>query len=213
MYKVRVLFTKNKEAKYISHLDLMQVFRRAFSRIGLELCYSGGFHPHMQMNILLPLSTGFSSQCELLDFELEGKHAPDNIVMRLNSVLPEGVCVVKLINSDRRAGDIAFAQYDISMQCDVEAEEISELFARDEIVLLKRTKRGENEVNIKPLIRSLSVMPGNDCVEISAVLSVGQNNLNPEYLITAIEKYLGISDIYAAYHRREIFDANGEIFR
>ena len=59
MYKVRIRFVKDGTAKYISHLDLMQVFRRAFMRIGLELAYSGGYHPHMQMNILLPLSTGF----------------------------------------------------------------------------------------------------------------------------------------------------------
>ena len=84
MYKLRLRFTKDGTAKYISHLDLMQVFRRAFLRIGLELAYSGGFHPHMQMNILLPLSTGFSSQCELLDLELAGDALPEDLA-RMNA--------------------------------------------------------------------------------------------------------------------------------
>ena len=105
MYKVRMSFAKLGTARYISHLDLMQVFRRAFSRAGLRLCYSGGYHPHMQMNILLPLSTGFSSECELLDFELEGDHAPSSLIERLNAVLPEGVRVLRLVDSVRRAGE------------------------------------------------------------------------------------------------------------
>lgn len=213
MYNVRVLFTKDKVAKYISHLDLMQVFRRAFTRIGLELTYSGGFHPHMHMNILLPLSTGFSSECELLDFELEGKRAPDNIVMRLNSVLPDGICVIKVIDSVRKAGEIAFAKYAILLETSVPADDISALFARDEITLLKRTKRGQSEVNIKPLIRELSVSQKDGAVEMTATLSVGQNNLNPEYLVSAVEQYLGAQEQYASYHRIEIYDEKGEIFR
>ena len=212
MYNLRMLFVKDGTAKYISHLDLMQAFRRAFSRVGLELCYSGGFHPHMQMNILLPLSTGFSSECELLDLEIDASRAPDNLVMRLNAVLPEGICVVKIIDSNRRAGEIAFAEYDIRVEGGVDAEKINELFNRDEIVLLKRTKRGESDVNIKTLIRSFSAKDRDGGVLINAVLAAGKESLNPEYIVRAIEKYLGAEDLYTSYHRRAIFDADGKLF-
>jgi len=213
MYKVRVSFCKFGTAKYISHLDLMQVFRRAFSRIGLRLAYSGGYHPHMQMNILLPLSTGFSSECELLDFELVVEERPRTLVERLNGALPEGVRVLKIVDSERKAGEIASAEYDIRIEGAVTAEQIAELFAREEILLMKRTKRGESEVNIQSLIRRISVEDRDDGVLVSAVLAAGQESLNPEYIVTAIERYLGAEDLYTAYHRRAIYDADGNIFQ
>ena len=212
MYKVRIRFVKDGTAKYISHLDLMQVFRRAFMRIGLELAYSGGYHPHMQMNILLPLSTGFSSECELLDLELAADTCPENLIERLNSALPEGVRCLLIVESSRKAGEIAFARYRVAVEGDVKAEEIEALFRQETILLNKRTKRGESEVDIKPLIRALTVTPTQDGALLDAVLAAGQESLNPEYLIRAIELYLGAADLYTSFHRVEILDAQGGIF-
>ncbi len=213
MYKVRMSFAKLGTARYISHLDLMQVFRRAFSRAGLRLCYSGGYHPHMQMNILLPLSTGFSSECELLDFELEGDHAPSSLIERLNAVLPEGVRVLRLVDSVRRAGEIASAEYDIRIEGDISAAQVEELFSRSPLLLVKRTKRGESEVDIQPMIRWLHVQPQPEGVTVNTALAAGQESLNPEYIVQAIERYLGAQDLYTAYHRRAIYGADGEIFQ
>ena len=212
MYKLRLRFTKDGTAKYISHLDLMQVFRRAFLRIGLELAYSGGFHPHMQMNILLPLSTGFSSQCELLDLEFAGDALPEDPVGRLNGALPEGVRITGIVDSVRKPGEIAFAAYRVAVEGDIRADEIRALFRQDTILLNKRTKRGESEVDIKPLIRSLEVIPTPDGARIDACLAAGQDNLNPEYLIRAIELYIGAQDLYTSFHRVEIYDAQGKAF-
>ena len=213
MYKVRMSFAKLGTARYISHLDLMQVFRRAFSRAGLRLCYSGGYHPHMQMNILLPLSTGFSSECELLDFELDGDHAPSSLIERLNAVLPEGVRVLRLVDSVRRAGEIASAEYDIRIEGDISAAQVEELFSRSPLLLVKRTKRGESEVDIQPMIRWLHVQPQPEGVTVNTALAAGQESLNPEYIVQAIERYLGAQDLYTAYHRRAIYGADGEIFQ
>ena len=213
MYKVRVLFAKLGTARYISHLDLMQVFRRAFSRAGLRLCYSGGYHPHMQMNILLPLSTGFSSECELLDFELDSDHAPSSLVERLNAVLPEGIRVLRLVDSTRRAGEIRWAEYDIRIEGKIDAGQIEALFSRIPLMLVKRSKRGESEVDIQPYIRWLHVQPQPEGVCIHTTLAAGQESLNPEYLVQAIELYLGAQDLYTAYHRRAVYDADGEIFQ
>lgn len=213
MYKVRMSFAKLGTARYISHLDLMQVFRRAFSRAGLRLCYSGGYHPHMQMNILLPLSTGFSSECELLDFELEGDHAPSSLIERLNAVLPEGVRVLRLVDSVRRAGEIASAEYDIRIEGDISAAQVEELFSRSPLLLVKRTKRGESEIDIQPMIRWLHVQPQPEGVTVNTALAAGQESLNPEYIVQAIERYLGAQDLYTAYHRRAIYGADGEIFQ
>ena len=70
MDKLRLRFEKTGRAIYISHLDLMATMQRAFSRAGFRLQYSEGFNPHPLISILLPLSVGTASVCELMDFRL-----------------------------------------------------------------------------------------------------------------------------------------------
>ncbi len=70
----RLLFSKTGRAKYISHLDLMRTFQRAFFRSGIQIRHTEGFNPHPFVSIALPLSVGYSSQCEILEFGLVGAH-------------------------------------------------------------------------------------------------------------------------------------------
>ncbi len=41
----RLLFAKQGRAKYISHLDLMATFQRAFQRARLDLAHAAGCNP------------------------------------------------------------------------------------------------------------------------------------------------------------------------
>ena len=59
----RIQFIKTGRARYISHLDLMRTFQRAFLRAGLHVKHTEGFNPHAYVSIALPLSVGFSSHC------------------------------------------------------------------------------------------------------------------------------------------------------
>ena len=69
MSKLRLVFVKEHQASYISHLDVMRTFQRVFPRAGLSIKHSNGFHPHPILSIVLPLPVGQSSDCEILDFE------------------------------------------------------------------------------------------------------------------------------------------------
>jgi len=84
----RALFEKTGNAIYISHLDLMRIFQRAFKRAGLPLTHTKGFNPRPSVSIALPLSLGVESVCELLDFDLEGDCVPDDIteLVKNNSI-------------------------------------------------------------------------------------------------------------------------------
>lgn len=68
--KLRLRFEKTGRAIYISHLDLMRTMQRVFLRADCPLKYSEGFNPHALISILLPLSVGVGSVCELMDFQL-----------------------------------------------------------------------------------------------------------------------------------------------
>ena len=66
MAEHRLLFSKTGRARYISHLDLMRTFQRAFFRADIPIKHTEGFNPHAFVSIALPLSVGFSSECEIL---------------------------------------------------------------------------------------------------------------------------------------------------
>lgn len=88
---LRALFEKTGTAVWISHLDLMRLFQRAFARANLPLKHTQGFNPRPSVSIALPLSVGLESVCELLDFEVEGNFTPEEITKRLNETLIDGV--------------------------------------------------------------------------------------------------------------------------
>ena len=93
MAKLRLLFTKEAQASYISHLDTMRTFQRVFPRAELHLKHSNGFHPHPIISIVLPLPVGQSSDCELLDFETVEETDGAGIAEKLNTGLPAGLRV------------------------------------------------------------------------------------------------------------------------
>ena len=99
----RLLFEKTGNAVWISHLDLMRVFQRAFKRAGLPLTHTQGFNPRPSVSIALPLSVGIDSRCELLDFDLDGCEATcDEIKERLNAALIAGVVVLEVYADGRK---------------------------------------------------------------------------------------------------------------
>ena len=84
----RLLFEKTGNAIWISHLDLMRLFQRAFKRAGLPLTHTQGFNPRPSVSIALPLSVGVESRCELLDFDLDGAAVSAQQIMdKLNAGL------------------------------------------------------------------------------------------------------------------------------
>ena len=78
----RLLFEKTGSAVWMSHLDLMRLFQRAFKRAELPLTHTQGFNPRPSVSIALPLSVGVESVCELLDFDLEGEKVEGEVLCR-----------------------------------------------------------------------------------------------------------------------------------
>ena len=89
----RLLFSKTGRAKYISHLDLMRTFQRAFARAKIPIKHTEGFNPHPFVSIALPLSVGYSSQCEILEFGLMEGTGREEVPGRLTAAMPEGIVV------------------------------------------------------------------------------------------------------------------------
>ena len=89
----RISFSKTGRARYISHLDLMRTFQRAFLRAEVPIRHTEGFNPHAYVSIPLPLSVGYSSECEIMEFGLMGEVPLSEVPWRLTRTLPEGITV------------------------------------------------------------------------------------------------------------------------
>lgn len=217
----RALFEKTGDAVYMSHLDLMRVFQRAFKRAGLPLTHTQGYNPRPSVSIALPLSVGVESRCELLDFDLEGCDVScREICERLNSALVSGVRVLKVYNDGRKIRDLALLnctvtmEYDRGVPCDA-VDRIEKLFSAQSLTVEKRGKNGITEQDIIPMIRSLSVKQTDENVCVMDALVCCQNpTLNPVQLLAAIERYLPeLKPDFARVCRNEIYDGNETIFR
>lgn len=217
----RLRFEKTGSAVWISHLDLMRLFQRAFKRAGLLLKHTQGFNPRPSVSIALPLSVGIESRCELLDFELDGASAsPEEIRDRLNAALVSGVSVIEVYESGRKIRDLALLSTDVTLEYDRgvpdgAGEAIAGLFARKSLTVMKKGKNGPVEQDIIPMIRRLSVSrPEGNTLEVNALICCQNPSLNPMLLAAAVERYLPeYQPDFAKCRRLEIYDTNENIFQ
>ena len=211
MFKLRFCFEKNGTSAYISHLDLMKALQRSFVRAGIPVKYSQGFNPHIEMSIVVPLSTGYETRCDLCDLDLVCDEMPANFVEALNAVMPRGMKVLHAGAADRPVLEIAYIAYEIVLPAG-DTDAMKALFDQP-VTLEKRSKRGRREVDLRDYIKELSFVAEGDMTLCRCILSAGNDPLNPMYLTQAL-KNAGLveEDATAKYIRTGILDENCEIF-
>ncbi len=215
-------FAKEGRAKYISHLDLMHAMQRSMARCEMPLWFTEGFNQHAYVSVALPLSTGYSGEWELLDFNLLSESVPVNAVEALNAVFPEGLRAIEiypLSDGGMPLRDIAWSKYRVTWSFadgvpEGFVQEVSELFSRDTVEIVKRSKRGEKLVNMRDFLTEVHLTTEGDQVIVEAITAAGNNNMSPEYLTRAVEQYLPQYTIQgAAYHRMCVYNEKMQAFR
>ena len=217
----RLLFEKTGNAIWISHLDLMRLFQRAFKRAGLPLTHTQGFNPRPSVSIAMPLSVGVESVCELLDFDLDGESVScDDILNRLNQTLVEGVRVLQVYENGMKIRDLSLLHCQVILEYDSGIPEntissLRDLFAREALVVPKKSKNGMQEQDIIPMLKSVELLKeGEQELVLDCVVCCQNPTLNPMQLVAAIELYLPeIKPDFAKCKRIEIFDKDRNVFR
>ena len=216
---LRMRFAKEGRAVYISHLDLMRTMQRAFQRAGYALQYSEGFNPHPILSILLPLSVGMSSRCELMDFRLAGPADCGDLPARLTAVMPEGIRVLEAYPGGRKVRELKWLRVRGTLEYDTAdpaavRDGLQCFFAAESIVIRRKTKRGEGESDIAPAIRSIGFEAEAGAVRLDAVVSAQDPTLNPELLVSALRQLApDLAPDFAAFTRLEACDAAMKEFR
>ena len=203
MTKLRLKFSKHGPIKYLGHLDVMRYFQKAIRRAGIDIKYSEGYHPHQLLNFAQPLGVGITSDGEYLDLTVNTLPADgaDGIVRALNSVMNEGIIVTghMLIedNKDKAMTQVAGAAYTVRFRKGYAPtagweEQLADFCSTPQILVMKRTKKGEKETDIKPSVHEVLILknaPEEDDAtdsQICLILSAGNTgNVRPELLIGA----------------------------
>ena len=203
----RLLFTKTGEAVWMSHLDLMRLFQRAFKRAGLPLKHTQGYNPRPSVSIALPLSVGVESVCELLDFDLDGESVScQQITDLLNGALVPGIRVLETIDNGRKIKELALLSCSIILEYDQGVPEDA---------VEKKGKNGPTQQDIIPMIRNLRVEVRDvNSLILHATICCQNPTLNPAQLVSAIQTYLPeYTPDFSKCRRLEVFDTNEQIFR
>ena len=196
---VRLKFRKVGSLQYISHLDLQRTFLRVIMRSCIPVWYTKGFNPHPKLVFSTPLSVGAQSEYEFLDIRMDRDLPPQEIMDRLNRELTEELCITEAYVPKNDFSEICWASYDLEICChdlsSAVAEEMQKTLTTSPLLLVKKTKSGEKEVDIIPMIHSVSVTFNETAktAKICATLKASSTEfLNPEMVITALKKKHGI---------------------
>ena len=218
----RLLFTKTGRARYISHLDLMRTFQRAFSRAKIPIKHTEGFNPHPFVSIALPLSVGFSSQCEILEFGLLEGTSYEEVPERLTAAMPEGIVVHQCYPAERKLKELRYVNYIMTFDYPEGRPQETEsamaaLLGRESLVVKKKSnkaKAGFTEVDIIPLVRSWRMECQSDTMMVDLVTSAQNPGLNPDLIRAAFcADYPEYTPVFVTFHRRDVLDGEGKVFR
>jgi radical SAM-linked protein len=163
MHRLRLKFSRGEQLKFLSHLDLMRLWERAFRRAGMELAYSEGFSPHPRISLAAPLSVGTTSIAELMDVFLSRRITDGLFVEKVSPQLPDGIGIMQILPVNIEAPSLQsrlrFAEYSVDMETDKSGPDIESglaaLLARGTLPWHHARDTGERFYDLRLLIDSL----------------------------------------------------------
>lgn len=211
--KARIKFRKNGVMKFIGHLDIMRYFQKAIRRAEIPIAFTSGYSPHMIMSFANPLGVGLTSDGEYFDIELTESIASKEALRRLNEQMVDGMEIVSFVQipDDKKSKGmsiVAGADYLSSVKNGSLPEDLAEkleaFYAQNEICVVKKTKKSEKEVDIRPMIYKLECRDGKIYMRVAAG---SVQNLKPELVTEAFVRYLGMDaeEVTFTHHRLETF--------
>ncbi len=162
--RVRINYGKTGRARYISHLEMIDVLSGAMRRARIPVAFSGGFHPQPRMRFSPGLPVGAESECEVVDIDLAQRCEPEEIRASLAAQVPEGLLIsaasevsLRQTSPDRELSGFRY-RVDISSietaDDDVDAA-LADFAVAESFPVRRRTKRGMREVNALDFVRRL----------------------------------------------------------
>lgn len=196
----------------------MRYFQKVMRRADIDIQYSAGYSPHQIMSFASPLGLGLTSEGEYMDIEVGTSASSEESLRRLNAVMADGMEVLSYkelpAESKNAMSIVAGADYTLTFREGQAPEgnwqdQLREFYARPAILITKKTKKSEREVDLKPHIHALSV----EGETIYMRLTAGSvENIKPELVMEAFFQDAGITlpEYSLLIHRLDLLADVGE---
>lgn len=197
--KIRIKFAKTGAMRFIGHLDIMRYFQKAVRRAEIDIAYSGGYSPHQVMSFAAPLGVGLTSNGEYLDIEVLSYTSPEDMKKRLNAVMAEGMVILNVTmlseNVKNAMASVAAAEYTVSFReghtpdFDWESR-LMDFYHKPSIPVIKTTKKSKIELDLKPAIHCLEIIPDKERGNVIRMLidAGSSGNIKPGLIIDTFMK-------------------------
>jgi len=160
MQRLRIRFSRGNALKFISHLDILRLWERAFRRARIPLAYSEGFTPHPRISLAAPLSVGITSDVEMMDVTLANQVSPHWFAAAVGQQLPAGMTVRDVhpipLDTPSLQSQVRFAEYEVLIDTGLAATEIegriSGLLARERLPWHHYRDTGRRDYDLRALI-------------------------------------------------------------
>ncbi len=217
---VRMSFEKTGMAKFISHLDTVRCITRSMKRANVPIWFTEGFNPHAFLTFAMPLSLGFESLCETVDFRLMEEMDLEELAKKINDALPVDITVKEIYVYETSPNDIRWAEYKIIFNYpdEILLNTAEKTLSSDEIIVEKKAKQGRKkvnkEVNIKEHIKSFELSEDDGKLILKTILSSGTSiNINPMLLIGALVKDTETDEQDVDIIKIQSYTENMEVFK
>lgn len=163
--KLRMQITKDRDIRFISHLEYVRTIERAIRRAKLPAAYSEGFNPHLKFSLASALGVGVVSYTEFVEIELAEPVEIEAAARALDKALPRGIRVLAADavanNTAALMAEAAGASYIVTLPYDKDITEAVENYNDAMELLFKKAapKRKEKfkEIDVKFYIPEIAV--------------------------------------------------------
>ncbi|MBF0469085.1 MAG: DUF2344 domain-containing protein, partial [Desulfamplus sp.] len=194
--KLTIFYSRLGKARHFGHLELAKIIRRAIRRTGIKVRYSTGFSPAMKISFDNPLPVGMESEEEFFSiyadlsesYDIKSSIKPDDIVAKLNAVLPGSITITRCIPSSaikKKLSDTVSTSYRIDLKTlSISQQAIDEFMALSEYVVEKLNFKGvQRSIDLRKVTKQISLLSSTERIQPSSAKSArpasavnGRNN-------------------------------------
>lgn len=202
--KILCKFTKLGYLKFISHLDLVDLFQRTLFQNKVDVKFSEGFNPHPRMSIAYPLPLGIESNSEYMEIYLNSRIDLKDFLIKMNERLPAGIKIVEAMYDDdesisNKVKSVVYAFkllntfFDKNKDVDI-AKELDKINSMDIVEIERKRKKGKRRIfvkeNAKEYLKRLELKDD----AIYAYIKMSENgSLKPALIFDILNNYTNIN--------------------
>ncbi len=215
MQRLRLRFSRGEGLSFLSHLDLVRLWERAFRRARVPLAYSQGFTPHPRISLAAPLPIGVTSEAELMDVWLTKWLPPNSFLALVRMQLPQGISLDEVwmlgLNIPSLQSQVRWAEYRVELETERGREEVEgtirSLLSATELPWHHMRDTGPRHYDLRSLINDLWLV---SCEDSKCVLGMRlrcdmSGSGRPEQVTAA----LGFSQRPKIIHRTKLIVGKG----